>query len=85
MRTRGMFIDKGFCADFSMAQAEDTSLSPPSCVMAMCQNKGCLLQEIVSHSYQDASFPLEPHLPGLLWHYGTLSLYKQDTASANRS
>lgn len=28
--TRGMFIDTGFCADFIMAHAEETSLSSPS-------------------------------------------------------
>lgn len=70
MHTRGMFIDTGFCADFSMAQAEETSLSLPSCVVTVCQNKGCLLGEIASHSWQNASFPPEPHLPGLLWNCG---------------
>lgn len=29
MHTRGMFIDTGFCADFIMAHAEETSLSSP--------------------------------------------------------
>lgn len=47
-----------------MAQAEETSLSPPNCVVTMCQNKGCLLGEIVSCSWQNVFFPPEPHLPG---------------------
>lgn len=70
MPTKGMFIDTGFSADFSMTQTEETSLSQPSHAVTVCQKKQCLLGEIVSHSWQNASFPPEPHLPGLPWHCG---------------